>query len=170
MLPRKNIEIKSRCADLESVHRLAVALGAREADVLHQCDTFFDAPKARLKLREFGDGTAELISYVRPDNTQARASEYHLAKVTQPTSLTACLTHALGTTGTVSKRRQLLLYRNTRIHLDAVEGLGTFVELETVVTDQTDAQAHDELRQVAEALQLRAEDSVSEPYVALLGR
>jgi predicted adenylyl cyclase CyaB len=66
--------------------------------------------------------------------------------------------------------RHLFLHRHTRIHLDEVEGLGSFVELETVVTEQSDEEAHEELRQVAEALELAPEDRAAEPYVELLQR
>ncbi len=167
--PRRNIEIKTRCADLAPARRKAEALGARDAGVLHQRDTFFRAAQgARLKLRDFGDGRAELISYRRPDTPQARSSEYFVCPVAEPAALAAALGHVLDTVGVVTKRRHLFLYRHTRIHLDDVEGLGSFIELETVLSGQSDAEAHAELQQVAVALGLRPEDAVAEPYVELL--
>lgn len=165
---RRNIEVKCRCADLDAVRRRAEALGARDAGVLRQCDTFFPSPHARLKLRDFGDGTAELISYRRPDTTDARGSNFVVCPVTEPAQLAEALAYALGTAGVVRKTRRLYLHRATRIHLDDVEGLGTFVELETVITDQSDRDGHAELDEIAAALGLRVEDRVPVPYVELL--
>jgi predicted adenylyl cyclase CyaB len=164
----RNIEIKCRCADLRDVRRRAEALGARDAGVLAQVDTFFVAPRSRLKLRDFGDGRAELISYVRADRTEARASDYVVAPVADPEALARALTMALGTTGVVRKRRHLFLYKHTRIHLDDVQDLGSFVELETVLTDIGDDEGHRELQEVAAALGLHPDDHVAKPYVELL--
>jgi predicted adenylyl cyclase CyaB len=164
----KNIEAKYRCEDLDAVRAAAERLGARDAGLLAQTDVFFHAPDARLKLRYFGDGTGELIVYRRADAAEARGSEYQLYRTDDPAGLDAVLQHALGAAGTVRKRRRLLLHEHTRIHLDTVEGLGTFVELETVVTDQTEAEAHAELRRIAKALGLADATPESRAYVDLL--
>ena len=44
------------------------------------------------------------------------------------------LEQMLGVRACVRKRREVWLYRNARIHLDTVDGLGCFVEIEVVVT------------------------------------
>jgi adenylate cyclase class IV len=168
--PRRNIELKCRCADLAAVRARAQHLGARDAGVLEHHDTFFEAPLGRLKLRDFGDGRAELISYRRPDTTEARGSDFFVYPVGDPVLLRAALAHALATGGTVRKRRHLFLYRHTRIHLDEVEGLGTFVELETVMAGQSEQEGHEELAHVAAALALKPEDAIPRPYVELLQR
>jgi predicted adenylyl cyclase CyaB len=164
----RNWELKCRCGDLEGVRSRAFALGARDVGVLEQVDTFFPAPEGRVKLREFGEGGGELIAYRRPDGTEARGSDYLLYQVPEPERLREVLAFALGTRAVVRKRRRLLLWRHTRIHLDQVEGLGAFVELETVMTGQTDAEARAELEQVAAALGLDACELVSQAYVDLL--
>jgi predicted adenylyl cyclase CyaB len=169
-MTRRNIELKARCSDLDAARRRAEALGARDAGVLRQRDTFFTAGRARLKLRDFGDGRAELISYVRPDAAEARASDYLISPVAQPELLAAVLSHALGASGVVVKTRHLLLHRHTRIHLDEVEGLGSFVELETVLGEQSEADARAELHDIVAALEIAAEDVVAVPYVELLAR
>jgi predicted adenylyl cyclase CyaB len=138
--------------------------------LLRQRDTFFTAPHARLKLREFGDGRAELISYVRPDVATARGSDYVLAPIERSADVRAALQHALGIVGTVSKVRHLFLLWATRIHLDDVEGLGLFVELETVIDGQSEDEAHSELRTIADALRIDATDLVALPYAEQLER
>jgi len=166
---RRNIEIKGRCADLDAARARAAELGAQDMGVFHQRDTFFRAPHARLKLRDLGDGRGEIISYRRRNAAEARASDYHVCPVEQPARLVEALEYALGSGGVVTKRRHLFLYRHTRIHLDEVEGLGTFLELETIVSEQSDREAEAELVATAAALGLKLEDSVPAPYVELLG-
>jgi adenylate cyclase class 2 len=165
---KQNIEIKCRCSDLSVVRHKAQALGAEDKGLLRQCDTFFQGVKARIKLRELGD-RSELISYRRSDATEARSSDYVVLPVSDTELTRAFLGHGLGATGMVKKVRHLFLYRHTRIHLDDVEGLGTFVELETVLSGIDEAEGRKELAEVSAALGLRPEDSIAKPYVELLG-
>ena len=67
----RNVEFKARVHDLEPLRTRVMALGAIGPVALMQTDTFFNVPSGRLKLREFGDHTAELIYYVRPDTEGA---------------------------------------------------------------------------------------------------
>jgi predicted adenylyl cyclase CyaB len=164
----RNLELKYRCPDLAAVRERALQLGASDEGVLDQKDVFFKAPAARLKLRDFGDGTAELISYRRPDRVEARASDYEIFPTVDPAGLALVLRHALGMSGVVRKDRHLFLYRNTRIHLDRVEGLGSFVELETVMCGQSLEEAQAEIDGVAAALGLEREARVAVAYIDLL--
>jgi predicted adenylyl cyclase CyaB len=163
----RNVELKWRCAALGPIREKALAAGARDAGLLAQTDTFFAAPRARLKLRDFGDGSAELISYRRADEAAARSSDYLRSAVpAQPTL--AALEHALEVTGRVVKSRHLLLLGATRIHLDTVEELGQFVELETVVDERGDVAAHGELAEIASLLGLSDDDREAAAYRDLL--
>lgn len=146
----RNVELKARCADVEAVEARAVAAGAERVGVLHQRDTYFAAPRGRLKLRVERrepwpglpgehDLTAELVHYERADEALARESAYELLPVDDPDTARATLDARLGTTVDVLKTRGLLLWRGVRIHLDDVDGLGTFVELEAVVGPAGDA-------------------------------
>jgi adenylate cyclase class IV len=162
----RNIELKCRCSDLGTMSVRAAALGAESRGLLVQRDTFFHAPSARLKLRELGGGRAELISYRRPDTCDPCASDYRICEVAA--ELRDVLADALGIAGIVEKRRQLWIWRRTRIHLDDVTGLGSFVELETVLREQSEADGRDELAHVARALALDPTDQIALPYLALL--
>lgn len=53
-------------------------------------------------------------------------------------SLCAALATAIGIRGVVVKRRHLLLWQTVRIHLDEVERLGRFIELEAVAPADSD--------------------------------
>jgi homotetrameric cytidine deaminase len=145
--PRRNVELKA--VDPDPVRSLAACreLGAEDKGVLHQRDTYFRARSGRLKLRVEEPGGATLIQYDRPDAAQARESRYRLSAVPDPDELRAALDAALGTLVVVDKQRRLLVWEGVRIHLDTVEGLGAFVELEGVAPPGSDLS--DEERKVA---------------------
>lgn len=139
-MPR-NIEIKACVDDIDAVLRRARALADGPEVLIEQDDTFYPAASGRLKLRRFTDGSAELIHYERPDAAHARASDYVRVPIADPDALHEALARGLGDIGRVRKRRWLLLAGQTRIHLDRVERLGSFLELEVVLRDgQTDAE------------------------------
>jgi homotetrameric cytidine deaminase len=153
--PRRNVEIKARDADPARTLARALALGAYDDGILVQRDTYFGRARGRLKLREQEPGGAHLIAYARPDADEARTSEYRLADVGDPAALREALDAALGTRVVVDKRRRLLLYENVRIHLDEVEGLGAFVELEAVADAGSDlAREHELVARLRDELEL----------------
>ena len=95
-------------------------------------DTYFRTRAGRLKLRESSLSGGELIPYLRPDAGGARRSDYRVIPVDDPPGVKALLTELLGVHRVVVKQREIFLAGNVRIHLDRVEGLGTFLELEAV--------------------------------------
>lgn len=134
-----NIEIKLRIADAEST-RLAIEEAADgPVRVLEQKDTYFDAGDAAyLKLREEldsedGQPGASLIAYRRGRSAKPRPSDIRLACVDDGAELAETLGHALGVLVVVNKTRRLYFRGQTRIHLDQVERLGAFLELEVVL-------------------------------------
>ena len=147
-MPR-NIEIKARVDSLDALLPRARAVSGGEPQRIEQDDTFFAVPHGRLKLRQFPNGSAELIHYHRPDGTEARASDYVRVPVPDPDALALALGRANGLDGRVRKQRWLLLAGQTRIHVDRVQGLGDFMELEVVLRD---GQGDDEGRRIAEDL------------------
>jgi homotetrameric cytidine deaminase len=162
--PRRNIEIKARDSDPERTLERALALGAEDRGELAQRDTYFARASGRLKLREQSPGEAELIEYRREDEAAARASDYRVVPVPDPGALSDALDTALGTLVVVEKRRRLLLKDGVRIHLDRVEGLGAFVELEAVAPDA----GREELERLRTALAIDDDALVAESYSDLL--
>lgn len=137
-MPR-NVEVKARIASVEALLPRARALADGPDTLIAQDDTFFACAHGRLKLRDFGDGRGELIAYARADATGPKLSDYVRAPTTDPAALREALTRAQGIVGRVRKTRHLLMAGATRIHLDRVEGLGDFLELEVVLRDGQDA-------------------------------
>jgi predicted adenylyl cyclase CyaB len=129
------VEIKARVADLAALTKRTAALADAGPKELVQDDAFFACPNGRLKLRAVEGAGAELIFYRRADAAGPKESFYTRVPVPDPDALRETLTLACGALGRVRKRRTLFLVGRTRVHLDRVDGLGDFLELEVVLTD-----------------------------------
>lgn len=165
----RNVELKARVHDMPHLRALVATLSDTPAVQLAQEDTFFPSPYGRLKLRITSPETGELIAYERPDVPGPKLSSYTRTAVHEPQALKTVLTMALGVQGVVRKQRWLFMVGQTRVHLDQVEGLGHFMELEVVLRpEQT---IHDG-EQIATALMqrcgIRPEDLLPQAYVDLL--
>lgn len=167
----RNVEIKARVDSLAAIEPLAAAMSGQEPVSIAQDDTFFACANGRLKLRAFADGTGELIFYRRSDSAGPKESFYVISRTDAPDSLREALTLAYGTMGRVRKQRRLYMAGRTRIHLDLVEGLGEFLELEVVLREgETPDAGMEEARSLMAGLGVAPEQLVSGAYVDLLGR
>ncbi len=137
----RNLEFKARVSDPKALQSRVRALGADPWGDLRQTDTYFAVERGRLKLRETAGYQAEFVYYERAEDDATRPSDYELARSPDPEALRSMLTRALGVLAVVRKRRTLLLLDTTRIHLDNVDGLGDFLELEVPVRDDEAAAA-----------------------------
>jgi cytidine deaminase len=131
-----NVEIKARDPDPDATAARCEALGATDHGVLHQRDIYFAGRHGRVKLREQGGSGAELIAYRRPDAAEPEESAFIRAAAADPEALREALGAALGETVVVAKQRRLFVWENVRIHLDDVDELGAFVEIEIVEPDE----------------------------------
>lgn len=143
--PRRNVELKA--ADPSPARSLKVCreLGAEDRGVLEQRDTHFVVARGGLKLREQQPGTPHLIQFERADEPQERLSSYRIVEVADGPACSAALAAALGVRCVVAKRRHLFFWQTVRIHLDHVEGLGSFIELEAVASPRSDLAREHEL-------------------------
>ena len=135
---------------------------------MKQLDTYFNVPQGRLKLREINTDEAELIYYERSDLAESRYSNYQICDIPEPVAFKGIATMAWGVKGVVEKQRELWMFGDTRIHLDEVKDLGQFVELETVIREQTETEAQAEHQLVKNALGIKEEDLVSVSYSDLI--
>ena len=147
-----NIEIKARARDFNAIRARAAELSDTTVEVIPQVDTFFSTVKGRLKLRELGQSRAQLIYYERPDQEGPKRSDYHIFETGDPVNLKTTLSLALGARGVIRKTRYLYLIGQTRVHLDDVEGLGQFMELEVVLDPH---QADSDGQVIAEELMVK---------------
>lgn len=165
----RNIEIKARVADMKVMAERAANIADEGPWTIEQDDTFFGCRDGRLKLRDFGNGNGELIFYRRPDQAGPGQSEYRITPTEDPDGLRAVLADALGVVGRVRKKRMLYLADRTRIHLDHVEGLGDFLELEVVLADGESSSVGEAVAHfLMERLRVRDADLVDVAYVDLV--
>ncbi len=167
-----NVEIKARIDSVEAWLPAARALSDDEhLPLIHQDDTFFNAPHGRLKLRVFGDGMGELIHYHRVDAEGPKRSDYAITPVPEPDGLREVLTRACGVIGRVRKHRIIVLVDHTRLHLDRVEGLGDFLELEVLLSPgQSVADGEASARALMARLGISADMLVRGAYIDLLAK
>ena len=167
----KNLELKAVAPDLARLRRRLRTLGAvREPAPLDQVDWYFVVPRGRLKLRQRkGERAAELIFYLRADAPRARASEYQTLPTSDPAGMLRILRTMFPAGVCVRKRRDLWMHAGTRVHLDRVGGLGTFVEVE-VPFGRDSALARRTMQELIDALRIQPGDVLSCSYADLLAR
>lgn len=161
----RNLEIKVGLSSLAAVRRRLRGLpGARKTGSFRQTDWYFRVPAGRLKLRQVvGRHDGELIAYLRPDKRAARTSDFQRMPTPDAEGARRLLGRMLGGRACVRKRREVWLYKNARIHLDTVDGLGRFLEIEVVVTDGM-PQARALMSQLRDTLGVRAKDLCAGSY------
>ena len=168
-MPEHNLELKARCSGLATVGLAATRLGARFIGQEDQTDTYFEVATGRCKLREIAGCGAELIWYNRPDQRGVRTSEYTRTPVTHDHPTDSAQTAGMRPRIKVRKKRDIYIWHNVRIHLDQVEGLGTFLELEAVLSPEEDAaKSQDRLDELCRVLEIAPEDCIGCSYADLL--
>lgn len=167
-MPR-NVEIKARLENDERMHARLREIATTSPEDIVQDDTFFPAPEGRLKLRVFANGAGELIYYRRADTAGPKQSYYLIAPTDDPDALRDVLARAYGISGRVRKVRTLVLVGRTRVHLDRVEGLGAFLELEVVLQEgEAVSTGEAEARHMLALLGVRDDQLVEGSYFDLI--
>jgi len=126
-----NIEIKAKTDNQEYIRKILKSKKAEYKGTDNQIDTYFNISSGRLKLRE-GNIENQLIYYKRKNQEGPKQSDVTLFKTAPDSSLKEILKRALGVLVVVEKKREIYFIDNVKFHLDTVEGLGTFVEIEAI--------------------------------------
>ena len=164
-----NVEIKARLRDVQEQSRLAASLSDGSPELIAQEDTFFNVDHGRLKLRLLDPNHGQLIFYERPNQDGPKRSDYLISEASDPENLKHVLELAYGIRGVVKKTRLLYLAGQTRIHLDDVQGLGHFMELEVVMRDgQSDEEGQAVAEDLMQKLGVQKEDLIEGAYMDLI--
>ncbi|MBD3363158.1 CYTH domain-containing protein [Candidatus Dojkabacteria bacterium] len=165
----KNIEIKARCKNLNIIRKILKEEKAKDISKSEQIDTYFNSINARLKLREINGKEFILIQYNRANKKSSKFSDYKIYKTESPEDLKECLKRSLGIKVIVEKIRELYEIDSTRIHLDEVNNLGTFLELETVVKNELDTKKYkQENKRIKNLLGIKNSNLIESSYSDLL--
>lgn len=169
MSPITIVEIKARCTQTQRVRDYLRSHGADIRGIDHQTDTYFRVPRGRLKLRE-GSIENALIYYERTNQKSAKQSNVLLTETQPDSALKAQLTQALGVLVVVKKQREIAFIDNVKFHIDSVEGLGPFVEIEAI--DREGALNRKQLRAQCQSFQaelgIQPHALIAESYSDLL--
>lgn len=170
----KNIEIKLKLDSLDGVEKtLEILPCAHHEGILNQIDTYYICNGSkRLKLREINKSENVLIFYNRANDKKSKLSKYYILNIPKfCLPITKFLLRLLlGVRVVVDKKRDLWIYEHTRIHLDNVNKLGNFLELETVVGESME-NSRKEYKDIFEKLSLFNYEVSSHSYsdYAILG-
>jgi predicted adenylyl cyclase CyaB len=165
----RNIEIKARIASVETMAAKVAALADHDPSDGIQDDTFFVCERGRVKLRVVSPTEGLRIFYQRANQAGPKESFFVIAPTTAPDALREALSLADGEAGRVCKHRTLYRVGRTRVHLDRVEHLGDFLELEVELAEgepveQGMAEAHN----LMASLGIAAAQLIEGAYVDLL--
>lgn len=165
----RNVEIKAKLLDPQIIISRVEEIADGDPELIEQDDTFFNCPDGRLKLRELSANQGELILYHRPDVSGPKTSMYVISRTSEPGTMREILTAVLGVTGRVRKHRRLYQCGSTRIHIDDVEGLGNFVELEVVLDDSDSVEAGQRIaEEMMKQLDVKERDLLTGAYVDMI--
>ncbi|UCG02149.1 MAG: class IV adenylate cyclase [Candidatus Heimdallarchaeota archaeon] len=166
-----NIEFKAQCNDPEKIKKILTSRNADYKGLDRQVDTYFKVNTGRLKLRE-GDIEKALIFYSRKDTKEPKQSNVTLFPVDSNSStlLKEILVKSLGVLVIVSKQRSIYFIDNIKFHIDTVEELGSFVEVEAIDINGTIGvtKLQEECQFFLKLFEIPEEDLISTSYSDLL--
>lgn len=165
----RNIEIKAKICNVQSLKMKVELLCGNKPERLSQEDIYFDVKGKRKKLRVFTQTYGELIEYSREDKLGPKLSQYSICKTDNPESVFQKLSQTHRIKKIVRKNREVYMLNRARIHLDSVEKLGDFIELEVVLkSSESEEDGVMEARNILKALNLEKIEFIEGSYEDLL--
>lgn len=164
----RNLEFKSELREPAMARAVLRKAGAICTGSARQVDTYFNVPSGRLKRRLTQGCAPEYIYYTRPDDGAPKVSVY--TRLTEPQARARFGETPMPTRCVVAKTRELWRLGSTRIHLDEVDELGWFIELEReLAEDELNMdRAHGDLRRLRDQLRPVLGETISAGYADLL--
>ena len=160
-----NLELKLRVESHTKLKQLLSEIKAERKGILNQEDIYYKVKDGILKLRT-ENGNETLIFYRREEKKSNRWSDYYLLKFNNGEGKNF-FNRIFESEVIVKKKRELFYYDNTRIHLDTVEQLGKFLELETLVINGK-ADAKKRFTKIIKLLELDNSKEIRRSYRDLL--
>ena len=164
-----NVEIKAHCSNPAEVRSFLQRNDASFKGTDNQVDTYFKTNKGRLKLRE-GNIENNLIYYERTDHAGPKDSKFILVKVEDAAGLKQVLSLSMGIKAIVNKKREIYYIGNVKFHIDEVDRLGSFVEIEAgnVLAERSREELQKQCDHYVQALGIRHTDMLAQSYSDML--
>lgn len=165
----KNIELKIFVDDFNEIKKLLKRIRARHIGEMFQKDTYYKCEAGRMKIRSIDNKKFELIFYKRPNKANGKISNYEIfnIKPNQVDCIRSLMEKCFKKQVVVEKKRDLWIYKKTRVHLDRVAKLGNFLELETVAGKSL-KNAKTEFKKLFDLLNLKKYKKYTHSYSDLL--
>ncbi|MFG0275326.1 MAG: class IV adenylate cyclase [Phycisphaerales bacterium] len=128
----QSLEFKAELRDPEIARAVCRRLGAVQVGRQSSVDTYFRVANGRLKKREAAGDPVEWVFYHRPDRTKPKLSHFTIYSEQQARERFGAA--PLPVWIVVRRTREIWLKDWVRINLDEVDGLGWFLEFETLVS------------------------------------
>jgi predicted adenylyl cyclase CyaB len=167
----RNIEIKCKHNAPSKIEEILLAQGAKYIGTDFQTDTYFNTPIGRLKLRE-GNIENNLIFYNRIESKSLKDSNISLYPVTDdPSKIKDILDQAYGISVIVRKERKIFFIGNIKFHIDWIDDLGSFIEIEAIDDDGSiDLNTlKDQCAKYIRLLELDPNDFIDQSYSDMIG-
>jgi adenylate cyclase, class 2 len=166
-----NIEIKARTRNTDAIRQYLMDNNAALRGVDEQTDTYFNVADGRMKLRQ-GNVENNLIFYKRIETAGLKQSEVELMATPDAASLKSILLKALGARAVVKKKREIYYIGNVKFHLDEVDRLGSFVEIEASnqFDDISESRLREQCAAYMKAFGVSESDLVNESYSDMVMR
>ncbi|MDD4803922.1 MAG: class IV adenylate cyclase [Candidatus Paceibacterota bacterium] len=161
-----NFEIKINIQSLDVIEKNLKRIGATYKYDMHQIDHYFGVGVFKEKIREIDNKEIQKISYHRNEISGKKESNYSIKKINKEEK--EKILNEENILCVVEKIRKFWIYKNTRVHLDNVFGLGHFLELETVIKDITQEEGLVEFKDVLKILKIDIKESVACSYSDLI--
>jgi len=164
-----NVEIKAKCTAPDFIREYLLSHQAEFKGIDQQTDTYFNVNKGRLKLRE-GNIENNLIYYERADQHGPKNSNFNLVKINDTEGLKEVLIKSIGIKVIVKKKREIYYIKNVKFHIDEVEGLGSFVEIEAgnILANLSNNDLTAQCNFYLKEFKIRAEDLIEVSYSDML--
>ncbi len=162
-------EFKAKTNQLKQIEEVLLTYNPRYIGIDNQKDTYFHVPEGRLKLRE-GNIENALIHYFREDHAHSKKSRVLLYYAHSTEKLKEILITALGIKVIIEKTRKIYYIDNVKFHLDEVDALGSFVEVEAIANEDSAnlSQMKEQCLLYAGLFNIRDEDYIAGSYSDLL--
>ena len=167
----QDLEFKSELRDAPLARAVLERRNGVHACTIRQRDTYYRVPTGRFKKREAEvDGVAEPTEFIRYDRDYRPGPRISRFQILTPEETAERFGETLPAPWlVVEKTRELYMADGARVHLDEVDGLGRFLEIELLVTPKNNlARAHERLSALRSALAPCLGEPIADGYADLL--